>query len=358
MADDVTLRVRPAAPIHETVTAGRRVPRGPAANEARQRLAAIKGQAPPAPVMDVRRGWHAFESLSKRPLRESIVVSDRYTALGIPHPDPKTMCKAQCEGTGWVPVYMPEGDTREGGARSALTQEDTALIELWHAAESERPTEDGWHFVKCPACEGTGKRTDEAVLPGRPSNPALISFDNKCFKQDGVDIKYVVTPPPGSTAYPEEYDSKSTADAHAKRIGVIAHRVERPRMRRVSWTCESAPVIGRSDDYRNEPTAPGSMVVKKEDADEAAKKTQQKPADWLDEIKFETHRGAKLPTLVACGSDWLRAGPDAVQAELEERYSNQIESVSFGRKSADGTTEAHVLWVLFRPDVLAHLSKY
>jgi hypothetical protein len=30
--------------------------------------------------------------------------TDRYKALGIPYPNVDTMCKGQCEGTGWVPV--------------------------------------------------------------------------------------------------------------------------------------------------------------------------------------------------------------------------------------------------------------
>lgn len=44
--------------------------------------------------------------------------SDRY---GGNYPDVKTMCKGQCEGTGWIP-----------------------------------PKRDG-PFTKCPACKGTGK---------------------------------------------------------------------------------------------------------------------------------------------------------------------------------------------------------
>jgi len=64
--------------------------------------------------------------------------TDRYQALGIPYPDVDTMCKGQCEGTGWY----PESD-----------QEDA----LWLEAQQKAPTSDGWHFVKCPDCDGTGK---------------------------------------------------------------------------------------------------------------------------------------------------------------------------------------------------------
>ena len=47
--------------------------------------------------------------------------SDRYKALGIPYPDPKTVCKGQCEGLGFVP-------------------------------------KDNGEIVICPKCKGTGKR--------------------------------------------------------------------------------------------------------------------------------------------------------------------------------------------------------
>jgi len=76
-----------------------------------------------------------------------IEFTDRYKALGIPYPDQKTMCLGMCEGTGCVPVKHDE--------------EDDALRKLWEAAEVETPTDDGWHFVKCPECGGTGKREEE-----------------------------------------------------------------------------------------------------------------------------------------------------------------------------------------------------
>ena len=68
--------------------------------------------------------------------------TDRYKALGIPYPDPATVCVGQCEGTGFYPENDPDDN-------------------LWIAAHSEKPHAhdcDGWHFVKCPDCGGTGKR--------------------------------------------------------------------------------------------------------------------------------------------------------------------------------------------------------
>jgi hypothetical protein len=67
--------------------------------------------------------------------------TDRYQALGIPYPDPETMCKGDCEGTGYVPIKY---DTT-----------DPLYRPLWVAAEEAEPSDDGWHFVVCPACNGT-----------------------------------------------------------------------------------------------------------------------------------------------------------------------------------------------------------
>jgi len=73
-----------------------------------------------------------------------VFFTDRYEVLGIPYPDPDTKCLGDCEGTGWVPIFADE--------------EDPVYLELWKKAEEEWPQADGWHFVRCPACGGTGKR--------------------------------------------------------------------------------------------------------------------------------------------------------------------------------------------------------
>lgn len=95
--------------------------------------------------------------------------TDRYQAMGIPYPDQETMCKGQCEGTGFVPVSdAPE----EGGVFQTLWEQAHAercnffgMIRLawnepkprywWYLLTKGRC--DGWHFVKCPDCDGTGK---------------------------------------------------------------------------------------------------------------------------------------------------------------------------------------------------------
>lgn len=60
---------------------------------------------------------------------------DRYEALGIPHPDPKTVCKGYCEGVGFYPTQNKE-EWPEGAV----------------------PDEIGYVFVKCKTCAGTGLR--------------------------------------------------------------------------------------------------------------------------------------------------------------------------------------------------------
>ena len=77
-------------------------------------------------------------------MAEDVVeFTDRYQALGIPYPDPKTVCRGHCEGTGWVPIYKDDDDPEFAG--------------MWDAAEKISPTDDKSHFVKCPRCDGTGK---------------------------------------------------------------------------------------------------------------------------------------------------------------------------------------------------------
>ena len=75
---------------------------------------------------------------------ERFEITDRYQALGIPYPDPETMCHGQCEGIGFVPI---QADC-----------EDERYRQRWVEAEQMQPTDDGWHFVKCVDCEGSGKR--------------------------------------------------------------------------------------------------------------------------------------------------------------------------------------------------------
>lgn len=73
-----------------------------------------------------------------------VEYADRYSALNMPLPDPKNMCLGNCEGTGWVPVKK---DTT-----------NSTYKELWLQAEAVAPSDDDYHFIKCPTCLGSGKR--------------------------------------------------------------------------------------------------------------------------------------------------------------------------------------------------------
>ena len=77
---------------------------------------------------------------------KDIEFTNRYDALNIPEPDVNTMCKGQCEGTGVVPIYK---DCKE------------PWYTLWIEAEMREHSDDGWHFVTCPECCGTGKKKQE-----------------------------------------------------------------------------------------------------------------------------------------------------------------------------------------------------
>lgn len=81
---------------------------------------------------------------------------DRYAALGITNFD--NLCNGLCEGTGFIPVYLNKTGTQEKGNAYPPNETNMELLDLWWDAEMAKPAEDGWHFVKCPTCKGTGKK--------------------------------------------------------------------------------------------------------------------------------------------------------------------------------------------------------
>lgn len=110
--------------------------------------------------------------------------TDRYKAAGIPYPNPQTMCKGQCEGMGFYPLHIGErkppvvvevADSVEdvtkvlNGEIVALrtevvefqlpdpTEEESRLWSEAHVAAGEHDC-DGYHFIKCLDCNGTGKK--------------------------------------------------------------------------------------------------------------------------------------------------------------------------------------------------------
>lgn len=104
---------------------------------------------------------------------DTIEFTDRYEALGMPYPEPETMCQGDCEGTGAYPLAGP---CPEAGRETSLWEEAHQACSIGGRARSFFTGKsgryglfkdlrwafrrcDGWHFVKCPACDGTGRRT-------------------------------------------------------------------------------------------------------------------------------------------------------------------------------------------------------
>lgn len=107
--------------------------------------------------------------------------TDRYEGL-MPYPDPETMCEGECEGMGVYPLKSSEGGT--GGDVSAIERRRWLLAHFaLNAHIEERPLINlpflrrlftrkvkvacnGWHFITCPDCEGTGKTQGTASPSG------------------------------------------------------------------------------------------------------------------------------------------------------------------------------------------------
>jgi len=105
----------------------------------------------------------------------TITFTDRYQALGIPSPIVETMCRGQCEGTGAVPVFGEGSMSGEEGYRRLWEVEHRRcsfggrIRQLFKFQKAWRygwrthwsivfePC-DGWHFVVCPDCSGSGMR--------------------------------------------------------------------------------------------------------------------------------------------------------------------------------------------------------
>jgi hypothetical protein len=80
--------------------------------------------------------------------------TDRYEALGMPYPDRETMCKGECEGVGVYPVKPADDPTATDEERHRW---QVAHDEAERSGHDNLDTCDGWHFITCPDCEGSGK---------------------------------------------------------------------------------------------------------------------------------------------------------------------------------------------------------
>lgn len=85
--------------------------------------------------------------------RPDYEFTDRYEALGVPYPDPQTMCKGQCDGLGFYPQGL--NDPGISDAERVLWQ---AAHDAPNAHEGDGGKCDGWHFIQCAECGGSGKR--------------------------------------------------------------------------------------------------------------------------------------------------------------------------------------------------------
>jgi hypothetical protein len=101
---------------------------------------------------------------------EPIEFVDRYSATGTPRPDPATICEGHCEGMGCVPIYDKRGDPKasDPGHASLESEVEPRFVKLWEEAEAREPTDDGWHFVVCPDCNGTRLRPGVPIPEGWP----------------------------------------------------------------------------------------------------------------------------------------------------------------------------------------------
>lgn len=66
-------------------------------------------------------------------------------------------CHGPCEAMGYVPVYQIIAS--DGLPLDPNNDSDPRLVRQWNAAHAELHEEpcDGWHFVKCPDCGGSGR---------------------------------------------------------------------------------------------------------------------------------------------------------------------------------------------------------
>lgn len=102
---------------------------------------------------------------------KEIVFATRYDALGMDRPDPETVCEGLCEGVGFFPVKEDDSmyhdrwlvEHKKAHSIKACTVEFLRLairLKFKRAVKAFKETRecDGWHFIKCPDCGGTGKR--------------------------------------------------------------------------------------------------------------------------------------------------------------------------------------------------------
>lgn len=91
-------------------------------------------------------------------LSVELEFTDRYHALGILYPNTETVCHGPCEGTGWVPISEEETDP----VYRALAKE-VHITKCPFEYTRHQTKCDGWHFVRCQDCNGTGLTSNVKV---------------------------------------------------------------------------------------------------------------------------------------------------------------------------------------------------
>lgn len=79
--------------------------------------------------------------------------TSRYEVLGVEPPNPATMCQGQCEGLGVYPHRTGVEDETPYERETWLTAHNAP-----DAHKDDNGECDGYHFIKCPDCGGSGKR--------------------------------------------------------------------------------------------------------------------------------------------------------------------------------------------------------
>ena len=82
--------------------------------------------------------------------KQKYELHDRYSATGTPLPDPKTMCKGQCEGMGLHPE--PKSTLNEEAARA---KGGRLMVVGQKEKDGSAVDDDPFVFVKCPDCCGS-----------------------------------------------------------------------------------------------------------------------------------------------------------------------------------------------------------
>jgi hypothetical protein len=142
----------------------------------------------------------------------SVILVDRYSAIGMEAPDQKTMCKGECEGTGYIPVFNPECQNKGSCYPSDATPLEPIILALWQAAEAENQCDDGWHFIECPDCNGKGK--------AEITNDALDYIN-----EDSIEVP---------TRFGKSFQQELVRPI-IKKDGFVAYRVKNGNKRSLSW---------------------------------------------------------------------------------------------------------------------------